>query len=257
MKDEYLKAHFDLSKRDQCQELSFSEMVRIRETVNMVPANWKRILDVGCGDGRVSRELAKKGFSVMGIDWSRDSIQHFPGMAISCDIRDTWPINERFDGIVCCEVLEHLQVDDARKIIAQIASTAILGFLITVPANENLGSNIVTCPHCGNKYHIWGHMQNFNGFSDVDRMVQLDSSVRKHINPEGRKRSDRYNRWRSVFGSYPYDPSYLCPWCGMTLPPPTPHMLESLFLKGISLLNRVTVPFQPEGGWYACRYDFH
>lgn len=255
MKDDYRIAYFDFNS-ELSEGLSTVEVARIQATIPLVPREWKRIIDVGCGDGRVSRELIKSCFKVTGIDWSNKSVEHFPGFAYVSDIRSPWPITEPFDGAICCEVLEHLQPDEARKVIAQISSNITGGFLITVPAHENLESNTVDCQQCGRAYHIWGHCQTFKSFEDVDLMVGLPSKLRVHINPGRGRRSNFLQRWPRYLGQYPYHPAYVCPHCGTHLKPPeSVHIVNRLLLKGIAAINRLAAPFQPKGGWFACRYN--
>lgn len=255
MKDNHRIAYFDL-KAQLPEELTATEAVRVQATISLVPLEWNRIIDVGCGDGRVSRELMKSGFKVTGIDWSSKSVEHFPGFAYVSDIRNSWPITEPFDGAICCEVLEHLQPDEARRVIAQIRSNITKGFLITVPAHENLESSTVDCQQCSRAYHVWGHCQTFKSFEDVDLMVGLPSKLRVHINPGRKRRFNFLQRWPRYLGVYPYHPAYVCPHCGAHLQPPgSAQVAKRLLIKGITAINMLVAPFQPKGGWFACRYD--
>lgn len=94
----------------------FRRLVFFQETIIKQLGGTKgRILDLGCGNGNVSLQLAGVGFSVLGIDMSPETI------AIA-KARNVFPSNlefrvqtaeaieglEQFDAIVCSEVLEHL-----------------------------------------------------------------------------------------------------------------------------------------------------
>jgi len=71
-----------------------------------------RILDVGCGTGRHSIELAKRGYTVTGIDLSRSQLERAKKKAaeqgliipfLEHDARDL-PFNHEFDvAIMLCE----------------------------------------------------------------------------------------------------------------------------------------------------------
>lgn len=78
----------------------------------------KIILDVGCGEGYFSLEMAKKGANIVGIDISEKMIekckkkkQQNPTLNInfvSCSAENTPYKNETFDIVVCLELLEHV-----------------------------------------------------------------------------------------------------------------------------------------------------
>lgn len=256
MEDGYRRAYFDLRAQNP-NELTVRERDRILCTAELVPSHWRRIVDVGCGDGRVSRVLIERGHTVVGIDWSSKSLQHFPGETRVCDIRKPWPFSEPFDGAICCEVLEHLMPDEAGQVVAQLRENSTQGILVTVPAHETLEANLVACPSCGEDFHLWGHSQAFESFKAVDRLVGKPATCSRFISLEGEARSSSlFAKWRRRHGFSPYDPSVLCPHCGAHLGKPAQSSLvDRLLNKGISLSNRVTAPFRPRGGWFACRYD--
>jgi len=110
-----------------------------------VPANKRIILDVGCGTGRVSLALAKKGFFVTGTDVEKRVIDianslaedYFPCPVFKCE-NFTNPLKiqpDQYDVVICSEVLEH--VEDYRQMIDNIYKTLKPNGLaiITVPYN--------------------------------------------------------------------------------------------------------------------------
>ena len=132
----------------------------------------RRVLDVGCGGGYLSEELAKAGLRVTGIDLSRRSIDsakkhaekqnleidYFPGSA-----EDLPFAPESFDFVCCCDVLEH--VHDTGRVIAEISrvlKTDGLFFYDTI--NRTLFSRLVmikilqdwkSTALLGENVHVW------------------------------------------------------------------------------------------------------
>jgi cyclopropane fatty-acyl-phospholipid synthase-like methyltransferase len=76
----------------------------------------KKVLDVGCGDGRLCAELASKGIKVTGIDFSNNAIDHckrlVPKARFICqDILDPNALidsHNYFDAISLIDVIEHV-----------------------------------------------------------------------------------------------------------------------------------------------------
>jgi|TARA_B100001540_G_scaffold70977_1_gene64012 2-polyprenyl-6-hydroxyphenyl methylase/3-demethylubiquinone-9 3-methyltransferase len=89
----------------------------------------KEVLDVGCGGGILSEELAKNKAFVTGLDLSEESIKiadihkEVSGLEINyinCSTKSLLSRGKKYDIICCFEMLEH--VDDPKEIIKECLS---------------------------------------------------------------------------------------------------------------------------------------
>jgi hypothetical protein len=58
------------------QELKESEEKRIQATIRLIPEDASSILDIGCGDGRITNQLANTCSQVIGLDMSQVALRH-------------------------------------------------------------------------------------------------------------------------------------------------------------------------------------
>jgi hypothetical protein len=66
-----------------------------------------------------------------------------------------------FDCVVCAEVLEHLPDDLLQGAAAELGRVADGTVLVTVPNRERLRRRHLSCPECGEDFHLYGHAQHF------------------------------------------------------------------------------------------------
>ena len=107
-----------------------------------------RVLDVGCGDGQVSRLAHRVGASlVVGIDptWNQVRVAHERGggVLVARAAADSLPFDDgSFDAVVACLVFEHIRQVDAA--IAEVARVLAPGgrfcFFLNHPLPQTPGS---------------------------------------------------------------------------------------------------------------------
>ncbi len=104
--------------------------------VEVVRAVDGRVLDLGCGDGRVAAELSRSGARVVGVDPSRVALdrarREHPSLELAEPLADgTLPFEDAsFDVVVCLHVLQHVAdtqrlLSEARRVLQPGGSMAI------------------------------------------------------------------------------------------------------------------------------------
>lgn len=137
----------------------------------LCPAD-KRVLNIGVGNGYLEKTLrAEAGVDVYSLDPSAGAIERLRtdgGMDAAhaqVGYSQAMPFPDGcFDVVIMSEVIEHL--DDAVINATFREVTRVLRrqgrYLGTVPADEQLAKSLVACPHCGEVFHRWGHVQSFS-----------------------------------------------------------------------------------------------
>ena len=99
---------------------------------------FKSLLDVGCGDGNLCEAIAAEfpAARVVGTDISEAAIADNRKRAGRCEYRvldaTQEALPERFDVVLCSEVIEH--IEDDRAAAANLAKMSGRWLLVTVPA---------------------------------------------------------------------------------------------------------------------------
>ena len=111
------------------------------------------VLDVGCGNGIISRSLGRKGFKVLGIDVSEKAIEKAKSLNDLDNVRfqvmsaeQLSVSNEKYHAVVCSEVLEHLhQPEQLLEVLYQSLKTDGV-LIVTVPNGRGPREAFVTKP---------------------------------------------------------------------------------------------------------------
>jgi 2-polyprenyl-3-methyl-5-hydroxy-6-metoxy-1,4-benzoquinol methylase len=108
--------------------------------VDAMVGRGSRILDAGCGTGRIADHLADCGHDVLGVDLDADLISagraHYPGLALrQLDLLEVSPALGMFELVVCAgNVMLYLEPGTERAVLAALASVlapggrAVFGF---------------------------------------------------------------------------------------------------------------------------------
>lgn len=145
-----------------------------------------RVLNIGVGRGGLEALLQKKGAIVSCLDPSEAAIdrlrkEYALGESAKVGFSQAMPFpDSQFDVVVMSEVLEHLANDILTATLAEVRRVLKKDgkFIGTVPADENLADNHVMCPHCGQSFHRWGHLQSFS----EGRLCKMLAEQFKNVN---------------------------------------------------------------------------
>ena len=83
---------------------------KIKRLLNLDSSKKLKVLDIGCGDGRVSEELVKLGHEVWGLDASEQAahLAQEKGIKVIIGEIEKFEPDQKFDLIIMTDILEHL-----------------------------------------------------------------------------------------------------------------------------------------------------
>ena len=137
------------------------ERHRVSVTSDAVPDDCQSVLDVGAGNGMLSRAVAQKGKSVTAVDFSEVALAKVP-LPTLCRSADALGVEDRsYDLVLSTEMLEHLDDGTYHGALREFNRVARRAILITVPNRELMREHLGLCGDCGAKFHIWGHRRRF------------------------------------------------------------------------------------------------
>ena len=137
------------------------EVLRIAATVAAIPDAVRTVIDVGAGDGRVAREIYRRGCKVVALDLSQVALSNIQVLGC-CGSAHQLPFsNQSFDLVLSTEMLEHLPEELYSSVLSEISRVAGQYILISVPNTENLNELLGQCDHCGCRFHVWRHVRSY------------------------------------------------------------------------------------------------
>ncbi len=119
---------------------------------NQIPPGGE-ILDIGCGNGIITRAIGTLGYQVLGMDISEKTIQqatadnNLPNVHFKVSAPGEWKTESvKYDAVICSEVLEHLErPEELLKIIHRSLKNEGL-LVVTVPNGIGPRELLVTRP---------------------------------------------------------------------------------------------------------------
>lgn len=142
-------------------DITDGEKKRINDTISMFPLDVLTILNVGCGDGRVTNTLTDK-YRVCGVDINITPLRRTQGLSIVASAESLPFADRSFDLVLVTEMLEHLPECLMLQVLVELQRVARKYILLTVPNEEVLEVNMTWCSGCRRSYHLWNHLNTFD-----------------------------------------------------------------------------------------------
>ncbi len=127
------------------EEIMFDLLAQYTKEENVLPSQLK-ILDIGCGSGRISKELIKKGYQVVGLDFAEEAVKKAQAQGVNAkrvNLDEGIPENsETFDIVWAGDIVEHVfdPIGLLKESARVLKSSGIM--LITIPSDVGLVSRI-------------------------------------------------------------------------------------------------------------------
>lgn len=130
------------------------------------------VLDVGCGDGKLSSRLASKHNGMLvGLDSSAEALARVPFTAIRGDATALPFADASFDLVLSTDALEHMPEQVERNAWRELFRVAAKVVMVAVPFREELLDATARCSQCGGTYHVNWHQRSYD-LPDFDERME-------------------------------------------------------------------------------------
>ncbi len=137
---------------------------KIDKILEVIPPDVKTVIDVGCGDGKITNILSLK-YEITGVDRSQNALNFVKTKKIRSG-SDNIPVQDNsFDLVFSSELLEHLEEDALFNTIKEFKRISKRYILISVPNKENVKKNLIQCQNC---HYIFNKSYHLRGFGSSD-----------------------------------------------------------------------------------------
>lgn len=196
-------------------------LIRIQETINMIPSDVTTLLDVGCGNGVFPNLLSesKNNIKVTATDRSKEALKYVRTEKFESDISALPVEPQSFDCVTCLQVIEHIPDSLYKPSLSELARVARRYLIVSIPFNEDLEKGFTQCPKCRTLFNSDLHFRNYTLDTMKNLFAEYDFSLiasRNVVEGEKYVGVEYYSKLRSLFTqtSSSVFNSPICPVCG-------------------------------------------
>lgn len=221
------------------QEIQLGQQNLLRALRDFWPAGVATALDVGCGDGKLTRVLAAEaGIQIVGFDNSAEALSRLPLPTVLGDAA-AMPFDDgHFDLVLSTDTLEHVPDQTHEQVWSEIFRVANKHVMVGVPFREELLDASALCPQCGKSYHVNWHQRRYD-IESLHRRAPAGWHVQATVVsgeswPEVLPLETQLRR--KVLGEWSGWSMAVCPHCGAAgTEPPQPRSLPALTAVALGL----------------------
>lgn len=144
----FYREYYHLRPPSMVEHPSVVEKDRLLKTIDMIPEDVRTILDVGCGEGMITKHLSEFQ-SVVGVDITERALEELSCPAVVADAGALPFPDASVDMVLATEILEHLPSSAYRTTLDELQRISAKYILISVPNDEFLQERFTKCPAAG------------------------------------------------------------------------------------------------------------
>ena len=152
-----------------------ANLLRLKETINLIPKGTKNLADFGCGNGIFARMLAtsRPEIDTLSIDRSETALKYVKTKKLLSGLFDVPLADNSFDCTNCLQVLEHIPVNEYEGSLHELSRISDKYIIISVPYNEDISKEVTQCPQCKSIFNVELHLRSYTD-SDIEKLFSKD-----------------------------------------------------------------------------------
>lgn len=220
--------------------MSEAEKERITKTIATIPEGIETVLDLGCGDGKITNRISRH-YSVWAADISVQELSKVSSDLRVCCSAEYIPFKDAsFDLVLATELLEHIPDQQYHTVLKEIQRVAKKYILISIPYKESLLKGLTKCRFCGMIYHISWHQRSYDLESakslfpgwKIDKIVGISQRTEREL-------TLLYYILHFIGNKWSQSGYNLCPFCGRhNVNPPRGNFIGLITEKLIFNINK-------------------